>query len=206
MFDVVLTYCSTPLYYLHRYAITVWYFDGDERARAKEKYLTGILNRSFCTFLLLYSLYFNNWLTIQPFIIYGQKGRGYIIFDCSDLCCCFLGWGVFTGAGEKGVKMELNKPSDDTSSDWRPPLSLYLCQDRGGRKMEVFANIRKFLIKDCKKGRKWDNKGTKCFLSTVIYPSAKLDLSSTVQQRLVYFLLHCCVLVPRIQFCPTQAA
>ncbi|KAM4772329.1 egl nine homolog 1 isoform 2-T2 [Rhinophrynus dorsalis] len=24
-----------------RYAITVWYFDGDERARAKEKYLTG---------------------------------------------------------------------------------------------------------------------------------------------------------------------
>lgn len=26
---------------LHRYAITVWYFDADERARAKEKYLTG---------------------------------------------------------------------------------------------------------------------------------------------------------------------
>uniref|UniRef100_A0AAZ3RVT0 Prolyl 4-hydroxylase alpha subunit Fe(2+) 2OG dioxygenase domain-containing protein n=1 Tax=Oncorhynchus tshawytscha TaxID=74940 RepID=A0AAZ3RVT0_ONCTS len=24
-----------------RYAITVWYFDADERARAKEKYLTG---------------------------------------------------------------------------------------------------------------------------------------------------------------------
>ena len=24
-----------------RYAITVWYFDGDERARAKEKYLTS---------------------------------------------------------------------------------------------------------------------------------------------------------------------
>uniref|UniRef100_A0A8C7I8T1 hypoxia-inducible factor-proline dioxygenase n=1 Tax=Oncorhynchus kisutch TaxID=8019 RepID=A0A8C7I8T1_ONCKI len=39
-----------------RYAITVWYFDADERARAKEKYLTG--------------------------------------------------------AGEKGVKVELNKPSD----------------------------------------------------------------------------------------------
>lgn len=42
--------------YATRYAITVWYFDGDERARAKEKYLTG--------------------------------------------------------AGEKGVKMDLNKPSD----------------------------------------------------------------------------------------------
>lgn len=41
-----------------RYAITVWYFDADERARAKEKYLTG--------------------------------------------------------AGEKGVKVELNKPSDVT--------------------------------------------------------------------------------------------
>lgn len=26
---------------LCRYAITVWYFDADERARAKEKYLTG---------------------------------------------------------------------------------------------------------------------------------------------------------------------
>lgn len=26
---------------LRRYAITVWYFDADERARAKEKYLTG---------------------------------------------------------------------------------------------------------------------------------------------------------------------
>uniref|UniRef100_A0A673GR47 hypoxia-inducible factor-proline dioxygenase n=1 Tax=Sinocyclocheilus rhinocerous TaxID=307959 RepID=A0A673GR47_9TELE len=26
-----------------RYAITVWYFDADERARAKEKYLTGKL-------------------------------------------------------------------------------------------------------------------------------------------------------------------
>ncbi|CAL8357256.1 unnamed protein product [Boreogadus saida] len=39
-----------------RYAITVWYFDADERAKAKEKYLTG--------------------------------------------------------AGEKGVKVELNKPSD----------------------------------------------------------------------------------------------
>ncbi|KAJ8002331.1 hypothetical protein DPEC_G00178760 [Dallia pectoralis] len=43
-----------PAYHT-RYAITVWYFDGDERARAKEKYLTG---------------------------------------------------------GEKGVKVELNKPSD----------------------------------------------------------------------------------------------
>ncbi|XP_071390659.1 egl nine homolog 1 isoform X4 [Centroberyx affinis] len=42
--------------YATRYAITVWYFDADERARAKEKYLTG--------------------------------------------------------AGEKGVKVELNKPSD----------------------------------------------------------------------------------------------
>lgn len=42
--------------YLTRYAITVWYFDADERARAKEKYLTG--------------------------------------------------------AGEKGVKVELNRPSD----------------------------------------------------------------------------------------------
>uniref|UniRef100_A0A4W5L5F0 Uncharacterized protein n=1 Tax=Hucho hucho TaxID=62062 RepID=A0A4W5L5F0_9TELE len=41
---------------LSRYAITVWYFDADERARAKEKYLTG--------------------------------------------------------SGEKGVKVELNKPSD----------------------------------------------------------------------------------------------
>lgn len=27
--------------YATRYAITVWYFDADERARAKEKYLTG---------------------------------------------------------------------------------------------------------------------------------------------------------------------
>ncbi|KAL1006160.1 hypothetical protein UPYG_G00068670 [Umbra pygmaea] len=42
--------------YRTRYAITVWYFDADERARAKEKYLTG--------------------------------------------------------AGEKGVKVEMNKPSD----------------------------------------------------------------------------------------------
>ncbi|XP_073690657.1 egl nine homolog 1 [Garra rufa] len=42
--------------YSTRYAITVWYFDADERARAKEKYLTG--------------------------------------------------------AGEKGVKVELNKPSE----------------------------------------------------------------------------------------------
>ncbi|XP_036387245.1 egl nine homolog 1-like [Megalops cyprinoides] len=42
--------------YATRYAITVWYFDADERARAKEKYLTG--------------------------------------------------------TGEKGVKVELNKPSD----------------------------------------------------------------------------------------------
>ncbi|KAG5278412.1 hypothetical protein AALO_G00098700 [Alosa alosa] len=42
--------------YATRYAITVWYFDADERARAKEKYLTG--------------------------------------------------------AGEKGVKVELNKPSE----------------------------------------------------------------------------------------------
>ncbi|KAG9266431.1 hypothetical protein AMEX_G19057 [Astyanax mexicanus] len=42
--------------YATRYAITVWYFDADERARAKEKYLTG--------------------------------------------------------AGEKGVKVELNRPSD----------------------------------------------------------------------------------------------
>ena len=30
-------YCD----YLCRYAITVWYFDADERAKAKEKYLTG---------------------------------------------------------------------------------------------------------------------------------------------------------------------
>ncbi len=28
---------------LCRYAITVWYFDADERAKAKEKYLTGKL-------------------------------------------------------------------------------------------------------------------------------------------------------------------
>ncbi|KAJ8378841.1 hypothetical protein AAFF_G00234100 [Aldrovandia affinis] len=28
--------------YATRYAITVWYFDADERARAKEKYLTGV--------------------------------------------------------------------------------------------------------------------------------------------------------------------
>lgn len=27
--------------FLCRYAITVWYFDADERARAKEKYLSG---------------------------------------------------------------------------------------------------------------------------------------------------------------------
>ncbi|XP_043111766.1 egl nine homolog 1-like isoform X1 [Puntigrus tetrazona] len=44
--------------YATRYAITVWYFDADERAKAKEKYLTG--------------------------------------------------------AGEKGVKVELNKPSEPT--------------------------------------------------------------------------------------------
>ncbi|CAG09553.1 unnamed protein product, partial [Tetraodon nigroviridis] len=32
--------CRKPVSCLRRYAITVWYFDGDERARAKEKYLT----------------------------------------------------------------------------------------------------------------------------------------------------------------------
>ncbi|CAM4731844.1 unnamed protein product [Leuciscus chuanchicus] len=32
--------------YATRYAITVWYFDADERARAKEKYLTGSGERS----------------------------------------------------------------------------------------------------------------------------------------------------------------
>ncbi|XP_066552604.1 egl nine homolog 1 [Amia ocellicauda] len=47
--------------YATRYAITVWYFDADERARAKEKYLTG--------------------------------------------------------TGEKGVKVELNKPGDATFKD-----------------------------------------------------------------------------------------
>ena len=32
---------SGVIFCLCRYAITVWYFDADERARAKEKYLTG---------------------------------------------------------------------------------------------------------------------------------------------------------------------
>uniref|UniRef100_A0A8C2JCF3 hypoxia-inducible factor-proline dioxygenase n=1 Tax=Cyprinus carpio TaxID=7962 RepID=A0A8C2JCF3_CYPCA len=32
--------------YATRYAITVWYFDADERARAKEKYLTAPETRS----------------------------------------------------------------------------------------------------------------------------------------------------------------
>lgn len=35
---ITVTHCSNCL---RRYAITVWYFDADERARAKEKYLTG---------------------------------------------------------------------------------------------------------------------------------------------------------------------
>lgn len=34
-------YNADMVKFLCRYAITVWYFDADERARAKEKYLTG---------------------------------------------------------------------------------------------------------------------------------------------------------------------
>uniref|UniRef100_A0A8B9DHV3 hypoxia-inducible factor-proline dioxygenase n=1 Tax=Anser cygnoides TaxID=8845 RepID=A0A8B9DHV3_ANSCY len=39
-----------------RYAITVWYFDADERARAKVKYLTG--NLSLISPLLFFSFFF----------------------------------------------------------------------------------------------------------------------------------------------------
>ena len=39
--------------FLHRYAITVWYFDADERARAKEKYLTGEVRSTNRTVLFL---------------------------------------------------------------------------------------------------------------------------------------------------------
>lgn len=39
--DFVLHEDADVVKFLCRYAITVWYFDADERARAKEKYLTG---------------------------------------------------------------------------------------------------------------------------------------------------------------------
>lgn len=69
---------------LHRYAITVWYFDADERARAKEKYLTS--KKSCISILSIIS-------GVSDTVLH------YLVFLCA-------------GAGEKGVKVELGKPSD----------------------------------------------------------------------------------------------
>ena len=68
----------------------MWYFDADERAKAKEKYLTGEIG---CK---LHS----------PVSV--DSSPEFVFFSSSLVClfpCC-------AGAGEKGVKVELGKPSD----------------------------------------------------------------------------------------------
>lgn len=72
---------------LCRYAITVWYFDADERARAKEKYLTGKVHHEV--------------QRSAPIVSEPLFSLAYL--RCFPLCA---------GAGEKGVKVELNKSSD----------------------------------------------------------------------------------------------
>lgn len=62
----------------------MWYFDADERARAKEKYLTS---KTSCIFILS------------------------IVSGVSDTVLHYLAF-LCAGAGEKGVKVELGKPSD----------------------------------------------------------------------------------------------
>lgn len=76
-------YCD----YLCRYAITVWYFDADERARAKEKYLTGEIGCEL-----------RNPVSVDSSFFFSSS------LVCLFPCCA--------GAGEKGVKVELGKPSD----------------------------------------------------------------------------------------------
>lgn len=56
---------------LCRYAITVWYFDADERARAKEKYLTG-------------KIWCKNWIRFIPF------RSGFLYVASHDLLCVYV--------------------------------------------------------------------------------------------------------------------
>lgn len=87
--DDALLCSDPPLSSSSRYAITVWYFDADERARAKEKYLTGRIWKTRRTVLFLF---------LQSFCALLHY------LSCVCVSCA--------GAGEKGVKVELDKPSD----------------------------------------------------------------------------------------------
>jgi len=85
-----------------RYAITVWYFDADERAKAKEKYLTGKKKLTSYIFVLVsLPFFFVHPLLCNKLSLYFETNLLPLHF--SDYCA---------GAGEKGLKVELNKLSD----------------------------------------------------------------------------------------------